>query len=428
MTALTRSTVVFLGALSFSAALSVRPARAEELCSTPPFSSSQVNGVVTITVDWNNLVLCTKDEPTKNLGARIDRRINEGNPVNLLIKNFNFINYTISSKVDETVVETYVMLEKLWAQLLGMPLFGTPSGNRAGVIPTACKGFDACGAEWASKIATVHIILNEYLAEGVGKTGLDANAKTQITNNAQDLKAHQTEIRAMVKDIIEKQENRPSGFSQVSQFEAVFAKQEKLFEKIEAYHAGAELVANGKLIPIGKKKAGTMVSVSLTPKDQNQADGKPSTTTEYFTHAKLPVVFHVGYTHSEFQDVKFETVRSLSQTDLFSAVRQNNASLNTMAAFLSLGRSFLTDEQLGAFISIGTDFSDPGDRLYLGASLQLAKRFFLTVGKMSTTVSEGVNPVIERVGEEAQARELFTAIATHRDWSHIFYSISFRVF
>src|SRR6187551_618492 len=102
MTALTRSTVVFLGALSFSAVLSVRSARAEELCSTPPFSSSQVNGLVTITVDWNNLVLCTKDEPTKNLGARIDRRINEGNPVNLLVKNFNFINYTISSKIDET--------------------------------------------------------------------------------------------------------------------------------------------------------------------------------------------------------------------------------------------------------------------------------------------------------------------------------------
>jgi hypothetical protein len=39
-----------------------------------------------------------------------------------------------------------------------------------------------------------------------------------------------------------------------------------------------------------------------------------------------------------------------------------------------------------------------------------------------------VNPVFERVGEAAQARELFTAIGTHRDWSQTFYSMSFRVF
>jgi hypothetical protein len=59
-------------------------------------------------------------------------------------------------------------------------------------------------------------------------------------------------------------------------------------------------------------------------------------------------------------DVKFETVRSLSQTDLFSEVRKNGDALSAMVAFLSLGQSFLTDQRMGVFFSIGTDASDPG--------------------------------------------------------------------
>jgi hypothetical protein len=166
----------------------------------------------------------------------------------------------------------------------------------------------------------------------------------------------------------------------------------------------------------------------LTPKDQTQADGKPTTTTEYFVHSKLPVVFHGGYSYSKLRDVEFETVRSLDQTDLFSEIRKNTETLNTMVAFLSLGRSFFVEEKLGAFLSIGTDFSDPGDRLYVGVSGQFYKRFFFTVGKLNATVTEGENRVLERVGNATESRELFTALATRRDWSQWFYSVSFRVF
>jgi hypothetical protein len=406
-----------------------RRVQAEDLCSKPPFTSSKNNGVVTITVDWAKLVHCTSNEKNKGIDARIGLRISEDEPVNVLVTNFNFINYTISYKVEETVVETYVMLEKLWSQLLGMPLFGTPSLTATEVRAherKTCAGFQQCGANWAFKIATVRIILDEYLTEAAGKTHV--TDKTSIRDRDRELKAFRTDILGMLKVIVDNVANRPSTITEVSQFETLLANQEALFAKIDAYHAAAELVANGKVYPVGKKKAGTIVSVSMTPKDQNQADGRPTTTTEYFVHSKLPVLFHAGYAYTEFQNVKFETVRSLSQTDLFSEVRQNNESLNVMAAFVSLGRSFLVDEKVGAFFSIGTDFSDPGDRLYLGVSLQLYKRFFFTVGKMSASVSEGVNPVFERVGEAAQARELFTAIGTHRDWSQTFYSMSFRVF
>jgi hypothetical protein len=407
------------------------PARAEEQCSTPPFSADKLGAVVTITVDWKKLRDCTVNEKGKGLGARIGRRINEDNPVNIHVTNFNFINYTVSYKVEETVVETYVMLEKLWQQLLGIPLFGTPSMSRANLRAherAVCKGFQQCGANWAFKIATVQIVLGEFLEEFAGQTHVTEGNKTTIKNHAAELKAHQKDIRDLLKVIVDNPGNVPTTIPEVGQFETVFGKQEKLFEKIDAYLAAADLVENGKTYPVGKKKTGTIVAVSLTPKDQSQADGKPTTTTEYFVHSKLPVVFHAGYSYSKLKDVEFETVRSLEQTDLFSEIRKNTETLNTMVAFLSLGRSFLVDEKVGAFLSIGTDFSNPGDRLYVGASAQVYKRFFFTVGKLNATVTEGVNPVLERVGNATDSRELFTAIATRRDWSEWFYSVSFKVF
>ena len=425
-----RSAFVALACLCFFA-ICASPARAEDPCSTPPFSSTKTGAVVTITVDWAKLVNCTTTEKNKDLGARTGRRINEDNPVNIHVTNFNFINYTVSYKVEETVVETYVMLEKLWQQLLGIPVFGTPNLSPADMREhgqAVCRGFQQCGANWAFKIATVQIALGQFLEEFAGQTHVTETNKTTIEDHAAQLKTHQKDVREMLNVIVDNPANGPKEFEEITRFETVFAKQEKLFEKIDAYVAAADMVANGKTYPVGKKKTGTIVAVSLTPKDQSQADGKPTTTSEYFVHSKLPVVFHAGYSYSKLKDVEFETVRSLEQTDLFSEIRKNTETLNTMVAFLSVGRSFLVDEKVGAFLSIGTDFSDPGDRLYVGASVQLYKRFFLTAGKLNATITEGVNPVLERVGNAAESRELFTALNTRRDWSEWFYSISFRLF
>ena len=399
-------------------------AGAEDLCSTPPFSSTAAGAVVTITVDWQKLVDCTTNEKDKDLGGRIGRRVNEDNPVNIHITNFNFINYTVSYKVEETVVESYVMLEKLWQQFLGIPLFSTPPGR--GTVTKGCMGFEQCRANWELKIAAAQIDLSGFLERFARQTHVTSADKETIAIDAAALTKHRTEIRTMSKDIVDK--HRPDTIPQVAEFEAVLGKQEKLFEKIDAYLAAADLVKNGKTYPVGKKKTGTIVSVSLTPRNQSQADGATATTIEYFVHSKLPVVFHIGYSYSTINDVEFETVRSLEQTDLFSEVRTSNETVNTMVGFISLGRSFLVDEKIGAFLSIGTDFSDPGDRLYVGASAQIYKRLFFTVGKLNATVTEGVNPILERVGNATESRELFTTLSTRRDWSEVFYSISFRVF
>jgi hypothetical protein len=151
-------------------------------------------------------------------------------------------------------------------------------------------------ANWAFKIATVQIVFAEFLEEFAGKTDLTPTEKSTVKDHDQELTQHRKDIQAMLKTVIDIPANRPVKIGEVAQFETVFAKQEKLFEKIDAYRAAAELIANGKTYPVGKKKSGTIIAVALTPKDQNQGDAKPTTTTEYFVHSKLPVVFHAGFT------------------------------------------------------------------------------------------------------------------------------------
>ncbi len=381
--------------------------------------------MVTITLDWKELHDCLTSEPAKGLGNRISTRISEDNAVDIHVTHFNFINYTISYKVDETVVESYVTLEKLWSQLLGLPFLGGIIGA-ADVPPAPCTDFKTCLARWALRIATTNIQLGKFMAEGADKTYLDDAGQKAVADHANTLKTQQGLIQS---DLDRVMANAPTTAADVAQFEDIYAKQEKLFEKLDAYAASAALVANGKVLHIGKKKAGTIVSVSLTPKNSSQGDATPVVTTEYFVHSKLPVVFHAGYVYANLNQVKFETVRSLSQTDLFSAVKTNDSGIAAMAAFLSLGRSFMHDEKVGLYFSVGTDFASPGDRLYLGPSVQLFKRLFFTVGLASGKTEQGVNnPVIEKVGDTLQARELFTAIETHRQWNKAFYGVSFRVF
>ena len=60
--------------------------------------------------------------------------------------------------------------------------------------------------------------------------------------------------------------------------------------------------------------------------------------------------------------------------------------------------------------------------------MQVFKRLFLTVGLASGKTGQGVSPVVEKVGDTLQARELFTAVETHRQWNKAFYGVSFRVF
>src|SRR6185503_15358005 len=113
-----------------------------------------------------------------------------------------------------------------------------------------------------------------------------------------------------------------------------------------------------------------------------------------FVHSKFPVTFHAGYLYSSLKEVTFDQVRTIAGADLFQQV-QNPQSVNTYAAFLSyqLLKGNMGQYSTGVLATLGTDFKEPGSRLYVGGSLKLLSRVYIGAGVSSATVSEGVNPV-----------------------------------
>jgi hypothetical protein len=131
--------------------------------------------------------------------------------------------------------------------------------------------------------------------------------------------------------------------------------------------------------------------VSRSPQNHHYVDGMLRRVCRRSGRSRrVSLVFHVGYGYSRLRDVEVEKVRSLSNRGLFSVVK------------------------------------DPGDRLLVGGSAR-AEKLSVTAGAMSGSVKKGVNPIVEAIGGQVGARELFGSVSTRRDWQpHV--GLSFHVF
>ena len=197
-------------------------------------------------------------------------------------------------------------------------------------------------------------------------------------------------------------------------------------ELVTGFRARCILTLNGDIKQIGKKDSGTIISIGLSParRDSDPTTAK-SVSFEYFVHAVRPFVFHVGYSYSALADVRFEKVRSLNDTDLFARVKNQN-NTDELTAFLSLELySWGSDGDFGVLASLGTAFNDPGEQLFLGASLRFLGRAFVSVGASTSNVPVGGTEVTDSPG--GQQRLLFDLFTEERQWSS-FVAISFSVF
>src|SRR5437773_5301366 len=117
-------------------------------CSPLPISVLMTSGI-TIQIDYLQLQTCISGGQT--FSSRVDTRITEETAVDAKVIHFNFIDFTIDYKVDETVVESYETLEKLWSQLLGLPLVVAPGA--APPLRQPCQTFQTCMADCAFRIS-----------------------------------------------------------------------------------------------------------------------------------------------------------------------------------------------------------------------------------------------------------------------------------
>jgi hypothetical protein len=354
-------------------------------------------------------------------GVRIDERDN----VTIKLRHFNFINFAAEYAVDTKVIEAYVTLNTLWSQALGLARLGMTASAGAQPCPAGAT-FSTCVKDWMWALTLSSRRLDEAVARHRQNVGLSETViNTQVVPEARVIQAIRGQLLQLQSETLSRQ---PETMQDIEWYQQVQAAHDKLLGQINAYVRLAELTATGQTKPIDKQKAGTLVTVKITAMNLiGNPHGQP-VEISYFVHSRLPVKFHAGYLYSNLKEVKFDQVRTIAGADLFQQV-QDPDSVQTYAAFLSYELVSRNTGRYGAGLlaTLGTDFKEPGKRLFVGASVRVLSRVYVGFGALSGTVAEGQNKVVEQLGDRLGTRELFTAVTSRREWKPFFH-LSFGVF
>jgi hypothetical protein len=392
-----------------------------------------------IDVDW-----CGSPESAGTLLKDNNRpkgiRVDERSGVRLNIVRFNYLHFSPVVEVETTVVESYATLDRLWKQVFGIFTLGSAGGQKSALVGE-CATVENCLARWIYTAGSINAALDRALRT--------TTAVAVAPGELQALKGFADEIikpgcssaedvsLACALDRLAKAEQRTrekfvSEAADPKTTERLLlasADQVKLIDRLAAFREAVGAIEKGRVKQVKKQKAGTIVSVTITPAPTTPAAGTADAATlEYFVHSRLPVAYHVGYAYSRLADIKLEKVRTLGGADLFDQVRKTDGT-HGFTAFMSYQLlEWLQNGEPGVSLmgSLGTDFTKPGERIYVGGTLKI-RRVHVNFGVATATVEEGQNAVVENLGEILGARELFTTIGSRRNWLP-FLGVSFGVF
>jgi hypothetical protein len=352
-------------------------------------------------------------------------RVDADTSVVLHVKHFNFIAFGLEYAVQETVIEAYQALEKLWAQLLGLPFPKLTRAElddaRAAKLAAPSDDFATHLRKWSAKLIKtaedLEMSIARYRARGpaipdttLTEIELDQTGFRQARKELED--ARSSTLAKLDSATLEEQE----------QYKSIRATHVTLVEALDAFDAAATLTRVGQRRPLGAKKGGTHVLATLTP---TGASGMRKEI-EYFVHSSFPVLFHAGYAFSGLDSSAFAKVRTIAGNDLFSQIEAEDVSAG-LTAFLSYELKSWGEGRNGVSLGLGTGIKDPGDTLFAVGSFRFKRRIFVSGGVGSNVVEEGSDPVASEVAEKLGLRELFAAVTTRRQWRG-FFAVSFSPF
>jgi hypothetical protein len=344
-------------------------------------------------------------------------RITSRDAVAIRLRHFNFLRYTLHLDANETRAESYAYLTHLWSGVLG-PLAGDVFGAAAAAPPPAPDPLvDASRATYASAQELqrrIEAAIAPYTRSGL--TRQEAGALDAAIGEVREAAARLDASYATLQRLVE---------TDALAFKEAFAGTTKAYYKIavDSYEAArtrsatflalAVRSAGDDTRELGVRDAGTRVAVTLTATDP---DGVASAvqTVHYVSQSLVPLVAHGGVAFSGIRDVTFEKVRRAVQFsgEDFFANPGTGGSATGFSAFLAwqllTGGASLDagakEQPLGLLVSIGTDLSSPGRRLYLGPSLMLGGRLIVTAGAALGKTSEGEEPIEPDVFRLVRAR------------------------
>lgn len=353
-----------------------------------------------VTIDWSHL-------PERHT-YEIRSRVTETMPVVLHVTNFNFLRYGIEVEVHEKTIESYAYLNKLWQAVF---VLAEPVPPRSAVQPAQPDSFISALMEWRASLRTANEAVDRDLARypNVSLHPEDLAAIAADANALHDQLKTLEEARATVID----QLKRSQDVDRIEYFDKTDATHTAIVGRINAFRNTNELLQKGWEKTISRRDAGRAVTVTLTPKNKvTGEDGNP-VTVEYFVNSATPLYYHVGGAYNTVRDIRFEQVRTVAGNDLFEKVRDSSGTAS-LAAFLSYPLGRRVSSNWTPALTLGTDFSKPGEHLYVGVSIPY-QRFVASFGVISASQNQPGNPIVEQLAN-ATSRVLYDAFRSRHVW------------
>ena len=348
-------------------------------------------------------------------------RITEETALRVRIVGANLLKYGLKFETKEKVVDSYVELEKLWRQVLTL----APSLRSRAAPPSE---FVEAVKVWREELEKHDGEVAEFVAGFKGLT-LACGERDAIKAESEKVKDRLAELelsRETAAKLIAKAED-------FTVYDKTLEVHEATVGRLRSFAIRGAMAADGVTQRVTFGAAGRIVTFTVTMSDLITAkDPGVTEVVEFFVHSTLPVTFHAGYSYSTLNSFEFESVAAAAGEDLFAQIN-DETNTSGFTAFLSyrLGRAAATPGRRELFLTLGTDFKDPGKRIFIGATTRI-KKVLLSGGIATAAVREAndedkVTDVITDLGDILGTRELFTTIHTTRQWRP-FVAITFAPF
>ncbi len=353
-------------------------------------------------------------------------RLTSHDDVWIRVRHFNFLRYTLSMDVTEERAESYAYLTKLWSSVLN-PAVAEVFGA-LGEPPAAAPDplLDAARLVYANAQRLqrqVQAALAPYTRPGLTAREAEtlATATSGVRDAAMRLRASYSSLQQLVEGDAEAFKQAFGG-SMKAYYKLAVDSYDEAIGRSDSFLRLADRTLSDEIRRLGTRDAGTRVTVTLAATDPDGVRQEVETI-HYVSQSSMPLVAHGGVAFSGIRDVTFEKVRravEFSEEDFF-ARQASDTTATGFSTFLAwqvfaVARSLDADtkqQPFGLLLSIGTDLSSPGHRLYLGPSLMLFSRLVLTTGAAFGRASDGEDPIepdVFRLVREHGETSWFTAL------------------
>lgn len=360
------------------------------------------------------------------LRAQNEPRISENTSLTVRIIGANLLRYALQFETKEKVVDSYVDLAKLWREVLRF----LPDAE-TGASDARTDGFIKAIHTWRKGLVRHEAELSAVVA-GYKQVTLTCGDREAIAKHAATVPDRLAKLETL-RQIAENAIPETNDLAVFAVYDATLALHEATVSRIKAFERKARASAEGFVHRITFGGAGRIVTLTITMADlASGADAGVTESVEFFVHSTMPVAFHAGYAYSSLDNFEFEPIASLAGQDLFARINEAK-STSSFVAFLSyrLGTPEARHSVAEWFATIGTDFNEPGKRIFLGATGRV-KKVLLSFGIATAAVREAnagdqVPDIVDAAVDIVGTRELFTRIRTTRQWRP-FVAVSFAPF